>query len=124
MLDVTCPRDLADARCFAPGIDVGPTAPAMLRYSRHAHSRKNRRCKRDRLVELLHTHFDRDVYVRRGTWAWSVSAERCEQLQEAGLITAAEAERLPSLVIVIADDGMIVTVVRGNRRLGQYLSRN
>jgi hypothetical protein len=53
-----------------------------------------------------------------------VSAERCEQLQEAGLITAAEAERLPSLVIVIADDGMIVTVVRGNRRLGQYLSRN
>lgn len=125
MLECTRIEALAPAR--SRGIRrLEPALPFPgLSYSNHARLRKSQRCKRDRLVEVLLQHFDRDVYLRRGRWAWSVSSERCVRLREAGVITAAEADRLPGLVIVNSDSGVVVTVVRGQgRRLGQYLSRH
>jgi hypothetical protein len=99
---------------------------SFLSFTEHGHLRKNQRCKRDDLVLRLLEHFDRDIYLRDGKWAWSISRSRCKELQKAGLISPADAERLPGLVIVSADDtGVVVTLVRGNgRRLGQYLSRH
>ena len=96
-----------------------------LEYTRHGWQRKNARCKADTLVDTLLTHFDRDVYLGRGLWAWTLTRQRCRELQDQGLISAAIAERLPRIALVMSDEEDVITLVRGGaHELGQYCARH
>lgn len=94
-------------------------------YSGHAHRRRNERCKSERLLARLYNHFDRDVYVRGGVWAWSITADRLDGLVEDGVLSRREADRLINLVVLIAEnDNEVITVIRGSgRRIGKYYRR-
>jgi hypothetical protein len=95
-----------------------------LDYTRHAWKRKNERCKTDLLVDTLLVHFDRDVYLGRGRWAWTISREWCRELQRMGVVPAAVAERLTGIALIISEDGGVITLVRGTRELGRYCERH
>lgn len=96
-----------------------------LDYTHHAWQRKNERCKSDTLVNALLAHFDRDIYLGRGLWAWTLSRQRCRELQDEGLIPAAIAERLTGIALVVSDEEDVVTLVRGcDNEFGQYCSRH
>jgi hypothetical protein len=101
-----------------------PLMNRSLEYTGHAWQRKNERCKTDILVDTLLCHFDRDIYLGRGLWAWSLSREWCRELQKLGMVSAALAERLPSLALIVAEDGAVITVVRGTTEFGRYCERH
>ena len=95
-----------------------------LEYTHHAWQRKNERCKTDILVDTLLCHFDRDVYLGRGLWAWSLSRNWCRKLQRLGMVSASVAERLPSLALIVSEDGAVISVVRGTTEFGRYCERH
>ena len=97
---------------------------SQLTYTPHGWRRKNERCKGDHLVDLLLEHFDRDVYVGSGDYAWSISKRRCAELRKAGTISAATADSLPKLVLVMTHDERVKTLVKGGKALGSYLVRH
>lgn len=96
-----------------------------LTYTKHAQLRKTQRCKRNAPIEVLLRHFDNDIYVGGGVWAWSVSREYAEFLRDEGAITPDMAESIDGLVLLIAEDtGEVVTVFKGSGRpLGRYVCR-
>lgn len=103
-----------------------PHAELDLPYSTHAKIRRAKRCKRLSTIRSLYRHFDRDVYVRRGVWAWSITPSHLDDLVAAGVISLREAERLANLVVLVAEnDNEVVTVIRGSgRRIGRYYRRH
>ena len=95
-----------------------------LPYTSHAHRRRNERCKSKSTLQDLYRHFDRDVYVRNGVWAWSVTRDMLEDLVDDGIIVRKQADRLTNLVILVAEnDNKVVTIIRGDRRVGRYYRR-
>jgi hypothetical protein len=103
-----------------------PETDLDLPYSTHAKSRRAKRCKRISTIRNLYRHFDRDIYVRRGVWAWSITRSHLDDLVEDGVMTLGEAERLANLVVLVAEnDNEVVTVIRGSgRRIGRYYRRH
>ena len=97
---------------------------AKLKFTKHALRRKARRSKCDGPIDVLLAHFDQDIYVRNGVWAWSLSDTRRRDLQRHGAISPAMADRVRGLVLLIAEDtGEVVTLIRGSGRpIGRYLS--
>ena len=95
-----------------------------LTFTAHAHRRKARRCKCDDPLDILLAHFDQDIYVRNGVWAWSLSDAYRHELQRRGALSPSMADRVRGLVLLIAEDsGEVVTLMRGSGRpLGRYLA--
>ncbi|HRD74665.1 MAG TPA: hypothetical protein PK264_01815 [Hyphomicrobiaceae bacterium] len=95
-----------------------------LAYTDHGWQRKNERCKGDLLVDLLLEHFDRDVYVGSGDYAWSISRRRCMELRRAGVISASQADGLAKLILVMTEDERVKTLIKGGKALGRYFTRH
>lgn len=96
---------------------------AELTFSAHGRRRKAGRCKCNDPLDVLLTHFDQDIYVRNGVWAWSLSNGYRRELQRRGEISPAMADRVRGLVLLIAEDtGEVVTLMRGSGRpIGRYM---
>jgi hypothetical protein len=97
-----------------------------LNFTEHANLKKNQRCKRDDRIGLIVAYFDRDVYVRKGVWAWSVSRRWCEHLRRDGLISRAMAEQLPRLALLIAEDthAVVSVICDTGPKFGRYVSNS
>jgi hypothetical protein len=79
-------------------------------FTRHGVSRKCQRGVRTEVIKLVLLHYDRDTHAGAGKSALFISRHRCDELRRGGIepSVAAQAE---NVVLIVADDGAIVTVI-------------
>lgn len=85
------------------------------RMSRHSRTRCRQRGIPEHLLRALLDQADRRVPVGEGSEALSVSRREAARLRRAGAAPAL-LERLDGLVVIVAPDGTIVSVLHGQDR--------
>jgi hypothetical protein len=76
----------------------------------HAATRCRQRGIKSEVVNLILTHFDRDHHAGAGARAVFISRQRLAELESVG-VSAAVIDRAGRTILILADDGAIVTAI-------------
>lgn len=93
-----------------------------MNISKHARVRWQQLAMNDAVVSFISEHFDAEVYLGDGTWAWRVSDQLANDLLEADEPPASkdviEKSRGTAILFGDNDGGSLVTIIRSPEKIG------